>query len=118
VTDVVCICADTTNGHDPTCPMEEQMLRALLVALGSQPWEEPTISHLPLRHVCPDLVAERDQLDAQLTEAREKLAKLREAWGTARCALQWVVNHADRNNDHDMSHARLALRLLKDAFGR
>jgi hypothetical protein len=65
----------------------------------------------------PELVAERDRLETELRNARSKLTELRDAWSTARHALQWVVNHADRNNDHDMNHARLALRLLKDAFG-
>lgn len=40
-----------------------------------------------------------------------------EALGTARLAANWVVNHAGRNNAHDMEHARLALRGILEAQG-
>ncbi len=34
---------------------------------------------------------------------------------TARHAIKWVVNHAPRNNEHDMAHAEFALHLIAQA---
>lgn len=54
-------------------------------------------------------------LETKVKDLETRNAVLEKAISDARAPLKWVVNHADRNNAHDMEHAKLALGAITSA---